>query len=99
MPAHHETQRLIPMPREQYLRQQETRIRSDSARLAPTDPAINNHLNAVLYAEELHDFHSAATDIFQQRADNHRTLRHTRLTEIAHHLKLHHLDQLAHLIL
>ncbi len=92
-----EIPRLVSMPREQYLRQQETKIRSDAGRLIHSDPAINNHLSAVLSAEDLYEFHSAVEEAFLERTD-HRAARHGRFKEMAHQLKLHHLDQLSNLI-
>jgi len=94
-----ETPRLVTLPREQYLRRDETRIRSEAGRLQHGDPAIAAHLNAVLSAEDLHDYHLAAEEHFEGKRDRARTERHQRLKDQSLQLKLHHLDQLAHLIL
>jgi len=91
--------RLVPMPREQYLRQQETRLRSEAARLEKEDPSIACHLAAVLFAEDLHDYHSKAEDHFEEKGDRARTERHTHLKDQALQIKLHHLNQLASLII
>ncbi len=91
--------RLVTLPREQYLRQQETRIRSEAARLERGDPIIAAHLQAVLSAEDLHDYHLTAENHFEGKGDRARTERHERLKDASLQLKLHHLDQLANLIL
>ena len=90
--------RLIPHPRETYLRQNETRIRSQAAAIK-TDPLITRHLTYIESAEDLHDYHEAVIAHFEKQGSLYRIPPHERYKESAIQLKLHHLDQLANLIL
>ena len=94
-----ELPRLITHPRETYVRQNEGRIRSEAARLGKNDPAIAKHLAAVEMAEDLFDYHDAVILFFQKSAATHRVPPHERYKAQTFQLKLHHLDQLATLIL
>lgn len=94
-----EIPRLTTHPRETYLRQNETKIRSDAGRLANQDDAIVKHLAGVEMAEDLFDYHEAVIAHFRKAGTNHRIPPHERYLAQAFQLKLHHLDQLAHLIL
>ena len=94
-----EIPRLTTHPRETYLRQNETKIRSDAARIAKDDPALVKHLAAVEMAEDLFDYHEACIEHFRAKDLKHRIPPHERYKSQALQLKLDHLDQLAHLIL
>lgn len=94
-----EIPRLTTHPRETYLRQNETKIRSDAARLAKDDPAISKHLSAVEMTEDLADYHDTVIEHFRAKDARHRIPPHERYKIQAFQLKLHHLDQLANLIL
>lgn len=94
-----ELPRLITHPRETYVRQNEGRIRSEAAHLGKTDPVISKHLSAVEMAEDIFDYHEAVIGFFQKQATPHRIPPHERYKAQAFSLKLHHLDQLATLIL
>lgn len=94
-----EIPRLTAHPRETYLRQNETKIRSDAGRMAKDDSTIARHLSAVEMAEDLGDYHDTVIDHFRGKGLAHRIPPHERYKEQAFQLKLHHLDQLAHLIL
>ena len=94
-----ELPRLTTHPRETYLRQNETKIRSDAARFAKDDPALVKHLSAVEMTEDLCDYHEAVIAHFRKTGTTHRVPPHERYLAQAFQLKLHHLDQLAHLIL
>lgn len=97
----HATQpiRLVTTVREQYLRKEENRIRSEAVSLSQSDPLVSTHLMAVQSSEELHEIHEAAA-IRQDRmgavgiGDVHR-----RLAGVAWQLKLHHLHQLAGILI
>lgn len=88
--------RLVPHPRETYLRQNETRIRSEALN-AKTDPAVLLHLSGIEFAEDLQDYHESVISHFQSKGLAHRIPPHERYFAQAFQLKLHHLDQLAHL--
>lgn len=94
-----EIPRLLTYPRETYLRQNETAIRSDAARLTKDDPAIKRQLDAVEMGEDLFDYHEACIEHFRAKDLKHRIPLHERYKSQALQLKLDHLDQLAHLIL
>jgi|JFJP01.1.fsa_nt_gi hypothetical protein len=91
--------RIVAHTREVYLRQNEARIRSDAARLAKSDPSIKRHLDAVEMAEDLGDYHETVINHFRDKKLNHRIPPHERYRDQTFQLKLHHLDQLANLIL
>lgn len=94
-----EIPRLTSHPREIYLRQNETAIRSDAARLAKGDPSIKRHLDAVEMTEDLADYHDTVIEHFRAKELKHRIPPHERYKAQSFQLKLHHLDQLANLIL
>jgi hypothetical protein len=94
-----EIPRLVPHPRETYLRQNETAIRSDAGRLAKDDPTIKRHLSAIEMAEDLHDYHQVCIEHFQKSGTTHRIAPHQTYKTQSFQLQLHHLDQLANLIL
>ena len=94
-----EVPRLVPTPREQYLRQNETRIRSLALPLEKDDPAIRTHHQAILLCEDLIEIHDCACDR-QKAIGAHRVAdTHARYRDSARQLLLHHLDQLAHLLI
>lgn len=91
--------RLVTTPREQYLRKEEKRIRSEAVALTQSDPLIATHLMAVQAAEELHEIHEAAA-IRQHRMGAESVANvHRRLAASAWQLKLHHLHQLAGILI
>jgi hypothetical protein len=89
-------QRLVPHPRETYLRQNEARIRSE-ALVVKTDPAVLLHLSGIEFAEDLQDYHESVISHFRDKGLQHRIPPHERYQAQAFQLKLHHLDKLAHL--
>jgi hypothetical protein len=90
--------RIVPHPRETYLRQNETRIRSEALALK-NDPAALRHLAGIEMAEDLQDYHETVISHFRAKKLNHRIPPHERYYAHAFQLKLHHLDLLAHLTL
>lgn len=98
MPSATDIHQLVTTSREQYLWKQETRIR-ESARTAKDDPAISRHLTAVESAEDFVDYHEAVISHFRKHDQTHRIPPHERYLANARQIKLHHLDQLAHLLI
>ena len=92
--------RYIPLPRQQYLYQNEGRIRSLALPARTTDPQVAIHLDYMLFAEDLLDRHAVAV-VANRKAPNreHAALEHEILVAKAEQLKLYHLDQLAHLLI
>lgn len=92
--------RLVPLPREQYLRKEETRIRSLALpQAANADPQVQVHLFAVCAAEELIDIHEAAALRQEAQGAPHFARSHRRYATLAWQLKLFHLNQLAALLI
>jgi len=96
--THQQIPRLVPHPRETYLRQNETRIRSE-ALTAKTDPAVSIELAAIELAEDLFDIHEVAGNKQRSLGKEPWAVIHDRHKTAALHLKLYHLDRLAHLVL
>jgi hypothetical protein len=95
----HQPIRLVTTVREQYLRKEENRIRSEAVSLSQSDPLVSTHLIAVQSSEELHEIHEAAA-IRQDRMGAEGIANvHRRLAATAWQLKLHHLHQLAGILL
>jgi hypothetical protein len=96
-----QTPRLVSAPREQYLRKEETRIRSAAIAMlaAGPSPDIRAALDAVLHAEDLYDIHDETAKFYQQRSQPVRVETHTRYASQAMQLKLRSLDQLSFLVL
>lgn len=92
------THRLVSHPREQFLRKEETRIRSE-ALTSKADPAVALHLSGIEFAEDLQDYHESVIDHFRAKNLAHRIPPHERYQAQAFQLKLHHLDKLSHLLL
>lgn len=94
-----QTPRLISPPREQYLRKEETRIRSAAIAMlaAGPSPDIRAALDAVLHAEDLFDIHDVTATFYGQRGQVARNENHTRYANQAMQLKLRALDQLSYL--
>lgn len=91
--------RLVAAPREHYVRQNEARIRDLALPAKTADPIVATHLAAVLMAEDIEDRHRAAVE-------SHRTARretlardHERYVAMAVQLRLHHLSQLASILI
>lgn len=88
--------RLVTHPREHFLRQNETRIRSLAAAQHRVDPMVNLHLSAVHMAEDLQDIHESAATAYQARSNSqHRVEMHTVHRDQSQQFKLYHLDKLA----
>lgn len=90
--------RLVSTSREQYLRQNEARIRSLALPQNTTDPTIALHLDAVLWLEDVTDIHEIAETKFRSNHTPHLAETHRGFIAKLTQLKLHHLDQLAHLL-
>ena len=90
--------RLVTTTREQYLRQNEARIRSLALPQNTSDPVIALHLDAVLWLEDVCDIHEIAEAKFRRNNTPHLAATHTALIAKLTQIKLHHLDQLAHLL-
>ena len=91
--------RLVTTTREQYLRKEENRIRSEAVALCQSDPLIAKLLSAISKAEEFYEHHDV-TAIRQDRIDATALSNyHRRLTSAAWELKLYFLDQLAVIVL
>jgi len=95
----HGVPRFIQHPRETYLRQNEGRIRSEAARLAKNDPTISKHLSFVEFMEDDVDYHETIIEHFKKHDTPHRIPPHETYRQRSLQVKLHHLDQLANLIL
>jgi len=95
-----EISRLVTHPREQYLRQNEARLRSLSLPARNDDPVVAVHTNAMLFAEDLIDRHEVAAEANRQHPTRqHVALEHQVFAAKATQLKLYHLDQLANLLI
>jgi hypothetical protein len=90
--------RLVPHPREIYLRQNEARIRSDALALK-NDRIALRHLAGIEIAEDLQDYHETVIAHFRSKGLTHRIPPHELYLAGAFQLKLHHLDHLANLTL
>ncbi|MEI6654773.1 MAG: hypothetical protein WCP45_08400 [Verrucomicrobiota bacterium] len=98
-PATIEPPRLVALPREQYLRKEEARIRSLSLPARNSDPQVETHLSAVLGAEELIDIHESAAIRQAAQGAKHFADAHKRFASIAWQIKLYHLNALSNLVL
>lgn len=94
-----EIPRLVTAPREQYLRQNETRIRSEARPPNTSDPQIAKHLSAVEMAEDIIDRHEVAIEANRRAGIHHMATAHEIYAAKATQLKLYHLDMLAHLLI
>jgi hypothetical protein len=91
---------LVSVPREQYLRKEEARIRSLSLPTVCADSLAAIHLTALEYAEELQDCHEvAATSNRQATNREHMAVAHDSYAAMALQLKLYHLNQLSAIVL
>jgi hypothetical protein len=88
----------VPVPRQQYLAQNEARLRSLALPQNTSDPIIARHLEFVIWLEDAIDIHEIA-------ATKHRNAGASRVAEVhvdyarkIAQIKFHHLDQLAHLL-
>lgn len=100
MPVSNDIPRLVSAAREAYLRKQEGRIRSVATTVlaAGPDPIIRAALDAVIFAEDLHDIHDVTATYYHERGVGHKDRTHARYAAAAMQLKLRALDQLAHLV-
>jgi hypothetical protein len=92
-----EIPRLVTHPREVYLRQNETQIRSRALPLK-TDPAVKLHLDAIEMSEDLFDIHEIAGRKMTDQGRTAWAVIHQRHTQAALQIRLYHLDKLVHLI-
>ena len=91
---------LVSTTRQQFLCQQEVKIRSLAGQLAKSDIVINLHLDAVLSLEEPIDLHEIAFNKFSASQDRkHLATTHQSVLQCLYQHKLYHLDKLAHLTL
>lgn len=96
-----EIPRLVTAPREAYLRQNETRIRSQASNLLASgnpDPAITRHLAAIEMAEDLFDIHDIASDKHRHAGNHAWSKIHARHAQAGTQFRLYHLDQLSHIV-
>lgn len=91
--------RAVPAPREQYLRQNETRIRSLALPQNSSDPTVAMHLEFVAWLEDNADIHEIAEQKHKQSGASRVAEVHRDYAAKMQQLKLHHLDQLAHLLI
>lgn len=93
---------LVPVDRERYLWQHETKIRSaaSNALAAPGKPdhILTNAFNALLYCEDLQDRHEVAVTANRTANREHMAADHERYVSMARQLKLRTLDQLSHIV-
>lgn len=94
-----EIPRLVSQPREQYLRQNEGRIRSLALPQNSTDPLVRLHLEAVAMADDMEAIHAGA--IRRHEADNNHRFAdiHERHRQAAVQFLLYHLDKLATILI
>lgn len=90
---------LVAVPREQYLRKEENRIRSLADAAATSDLAVELHRNAVLFAEDLIDVHESAAARQASQGADHFAESHRRFASQAWQLKLYHLNQLSAILI
>lgn len=94
-----EIRRAVPAPREQYLRQNETRIRSLALPQHTSDPSVAAHLEFVAWLEDAVDIHEIAETKHRQNGANRVAEVHRDYAAKITQIKIHHLDQLAHLLI
>ena len=91
---------LVTVPREQYLRKEEARIRSLALPAVCADPLAAKHLTALEYAEDLQDRHEVAAVANRKAANReHVAAEHDVYAAKAMQLKFYHLDQLSTIVL
>lgn len=90
--------RAVTAPREQYLRQNEGKIRSLALPQNTTDPTIALHLEFVIWLEDSIDIHEIAQEKHRNAGANRVAEVHRDYAAKLAQIKLHHLDQLAHLL-
>ncbi len=93
---------LVPVDRERFLRQNETKIRSaaSNALAAPGKPdlLLQNAFNALLYCEDFYDRHEVAVESNRRAGREPMAKDHERYVAMALQLKLRTLDQLSHIV-
>lgn len=93
---------LVPVDRERFLRQEETKIRSaaSNALAASSKPdfILQQAYDAVLYCEDLLDRHEIAVDANRRAGRETMAKDHERFAAMATQLKLRSLDQLSHVV-
>lgn len=93
-----EIRRAVTAPREQYLRQNEGKIRSLALPQNTADPIIAAHLEYILWLEDAVDIHEIAQEKHRNAGANRVSEVHRDYAAKLSQIKLHHLDQLAHLL-
>ena len=99
MPATTPTFRTVTTVREQYLRQNETRIRDAALPIHSDDPAVALHVDCILQLETVIEMHEAACTRAYSAGKSDLTERHGNALHTLFQLKLHHLSHLASLLL
>lgn len=93
---------LVPVDRERFLRQEETKIRSAAsnalAASGKPDHLLQNAYNALLYCEDLLDRHEVAVSANRRAGRETMAKDHERYAAMATQLKLRTLDQLSHIV-
>jgi hypothetical protein len=93
--------RLVTLPIEQYLRQNEAKIRTAGGE-ANSDPFVRLHLDAVLMAEDLADSNETLAQLLETRnkpGDQGRAVGYYALRDQANQLRYHHLQMIANHVL
>jgi hypothetical protein len=90
---------IVSVPREQYLLKNETRIRDLALPAKNSDPAVAVHLQIVLFQESIQDRHEVAVTANRNAHREHMARDHQAFADMAYQTKLHHLSQLASLLL
>lgn len=99
MPAITPDFRTVSVPREQYLRKEETRIRDAALPIHNSDPTVAVHSNILFKIEEDIEVFETAETIHRNAGRHTQADEHKRRAAASLQLKFHHLDQLAHLLI
>jgi hypothetical protein len=99
MPAVTPDFRAVSLPREQYLRREEIRIRDAALPIRSSDPAVAIHANCILKLEELIEVFEAAEAAHRSKGREILADGNRQRAADAMQLKFYHLDQLAHLLI
>ena len=89
----------VSVPRQQYLSQNEGRLRSLALPQNTSDPVIAKHLEFVIWLEDAVDIHEIAADKHRNAGANRVAEVHRDYARKITQIKFHHLDQLAHLLI
>lgn len=88
----------VPIPRQQYLAQNEARLRSLALPQNTSDPIVARHLEFVIWLEDSIDIHEIAATKHRNAGANRVAEVHLDYASKLVQIKFHHLDQLAHLL-